>query len=161
MKNAQSKVIDLKGEVDRLDDEIEDLLDEAEDLDPDTEKYEEVEVQYQALRVQKEKYASIVDERGSTFEIEELSFGTISHIRDDVMAHSDGDNPREGLYKVKVLSAGVVDSPAGFDDDPKEWPPVVAEWVYDEIESLNTGIDEENLGRYSMDEALSQRDQSE
>lgn len=155
MKNAQTKVIDLQDEVDRLDDEIEDVLDEAEDLDTDSDEFEEQDVLYKALNTRQKQFEELVEERGAKFEIRELSFGEITHIRDDVLAHSeDAQNPREGLYKTQVLEKGVVDSPAGFSDDPRDWPPVVGEYVYEQIDALNSGVDEQSLGNFSLADDL-------
>lgn len=152
----QSKTIHLSGEVSRLEEEIETVKEEAQDLDTGAEEFAEKEAEFTSLSIQRDTYSERLEsiEGDGTFIVEELSYGDLMRIRDDVMSVSDGDSPREGLYKVKILENAVTSTPQGISDDPSEWTTDVAEWVYDEVDRLNTGMDEENLDNYSLEEAM-------
>lgn len=168
--NRNSKTIDISTETSRLSDEIDDVLEEAEALQTpagcesstaleSSDEYEELDIQFKALNVQKEKLEDSIDRMGgSEFEIQELSFGELMMVRDEVMAVSDEGSPREGLYQVKVLEQAVVSSPAECPDAPENWQPAVAEYVYDEVDAMNSGVSEENLGQYSLADAMEEKD---
>lgn len=156
MDDAVTKAVDLQDEVARLEDEIEDVLEKAEELDEDTEAFEDADADFKAYSIERDKFEEYAEELDSTeFTIRELSFGELMHIRDEVLAVSS-ESPREGLYRVKIMETAVENSPDGMSDDPKDWPPTIAEWVYDEIDQMNTGMDEENLSQYSLKEKMSQ-----
>lgn len=159
MTNTQTKQIDINDEIESLEQAIDDVLDEAEVVADDSETYEELEVEYQAYEVRKQTLADLIDRfGGSVFEIRELTFGEVMHIRDKVRAQSENpEAPREGLYKSLVIQDAVVDQPAGAPSDPTDWPETLGEWVYDEIDRMNAGVDEETLGNLSLAEALDER----
>lgn len=156
MDNAETKVISLSDEVERLEGKIEDIFDEVEDLDQDSEEFEEADAKFKALSIQKEKYEDAIN-GDSSFKIRELSFGQLMSVRDEVMSLSDEDSPREGLYKIRTLEEAVVDTPVDVENDPKEWKPVVAEWVYDEVDAMNSGVSEENIANFSLAEEMEKR----
>lgn len=154
----QRKTVSVADELSRIEEQISDVLDEAEDLDSDSEAYEEKEVEYQAYSIKKQNLEELVEELSDDeFRIKELSFGELMQVRDDVMSVSSRDNPREGLYQVKVLEIAVEDSPSELSDEPKDWNPQIAELIYDKVDELNTGVSQESLGNYSLEEAMADR----
>jgi len=159
-QHTQTKTVDLHDEIESLDTEIDDIIDEAESLAEDSDEYEQLDVEYKALAMKQQQYESLIEQiGGSVFKIRELSFGEMMHIRDQVKAKSeDPQNPREGLYKTLILDKAVVDQPAGIDSDAKQWPETLGEWVYNEVDMMNSGVDEEALGNLSLAEEMERRE---
>lgn len=172
-------VISLTEGVEELEQDIQDVREEAqqarqeyqeehEDEDdvtpfPDTERGQQYENAAQRLRVQKVALEDALEDWGepSEFVIKELSYGELMMARDEVSSASYEPNPqtggyegvpRDGLYRVKVLELAIEEVPAEAPTDPKDFPPKVGSWLYDEIDEFNTTTPEGNLDLWETEE---------
>lgn len=143
-----------------------DLEDEWEDLDK-----EEVE-----LRGDRKKFAEVVEEwGGSEIVIEELSFGQLQAVSDDMMDKSfevdvdRGDvegTPQQGFYRIRLLEQAISRQPSGAPTQtivergqekevpsPGDYPIALGEWLFEKIDAFNTTGDTE-MGNSSLKEAM-------
>ncbi len=106
------------------------------------------------------------------FRIQELSFGQVQAVQDDMMQASfDLDvqsqnvegTPREGYMKLELLREAIVDWPidaptdesgvGGPTPEPGDYPEPVAEWLYNRVDAFNT-TQEEQLENLSLEERM-------
>lgn len=80
---------------------------------------------------------------GSQFEIKELTWGDQA-MRNDLatgdMLQSEYSDPRanQDAVKLRTVQVATVSTPPDAPDKPREYPPVVGEWLYEKIDNLNT-----------------------
>lgn len=107
------------------------------------------------------------------FEVEELSFGQVQSVQDDMMEESfevdvqnediDG-TPKQGYMEVELLREAIVDWPDGAPTttvryssgeraEPGDYPEAVATWLFDKVDALNT-VHEEEMGNSSLAERM-------
>lgn len=88
---------------------------------------------------------------GSQFEIKELTWGDQA-MRNDLatgdMLQSEYSDPRanQDAVKLRTVQVATVETPPDAPDNPREYPPVVGEWLHEKIDNLNT------YGEVTMDD---------
>ena len=105
------------------------------------------------------------------FEVQELSFGEVQEVNDDMMEKSfDVDvqrediegTPKQGYMQIQFLRKAIIDWPEGApvrsgrrEDKPApgEYPDVVSEWLFDKVDAFNT-TQEDDLGNSSLQDRI-------
>lgn len=174
----ETATVDLNDRVEEIDEAIADLEErladieaEAEGLDreedsADAERFDELQADYaeakqrrQELEHARETLRECVREwNGSEFQIREFSWGRQAQRNDLVagdMLQSEYDDPEAnaGALKIRTVQVGVVSTPPDAPSNPREWPPVVGEYLYQRIDALNT-VGEAILDDFSLSAAL-------
>lgn len=109
------------------------------------------------------------------FRSEELSFGQVQEVQDDMMQESfDVDmqnediegSPRQGYMQIEFLRKALIDWPEqaptrsqmrGTNQaEPGQYPDVVSEWLFEKIDALNT-TQEDSMGNLSLEERMRSR----
>lgn len=174
-----TETLSIADEVESIEGELEDIRDRADDLraecDPEDDgapdsledhpDYDGLDAAHTNLAARKRGLEEALDDWGTgEFEAKELTYGELMRAKDQVNEKSyemtagglDGV-PRDGFYRIKVLELAVVDSPAEAPDDPANYPPQVGQWLYDEVDAMNTAPGGD-LGNLSLGEALDSRE---
>lgn len=107
------------------------------------------------------------------FVVEELSYGQIQSVQDDMMEKSfevdvekqdyDG-TPKQGYMQIEMIREALVEWPEeaptrsaqfghGDEPEPGDYPEEVAQWLFDRIDALNT-TQERDLGNLSLEERM-------
>jgi len=133
----------------------------------------DVDVTMNPPREEVEEAFEDVDE--CVFRSEELSFGQVQEVQDDMMQESfdvnmENENiegsPRQGYMQIEFLRKALIDWPEeaptrsqmrGQDQpEPADYPDVVSEWLFEKIDAFNT-TQEESMGNLSLEERMSSR----
>lgn len=105
---------------------------------------------------------TIEDWDGAEFQLEELTFGQVQQISDDVMEQSfevdmERQNmtgtPKQGFYQIEVLRQSIAATPPGAPDDPAEYPTSIGEFLFDRVNALNT-VGDTDMGNSSLRERM-------
>lgn len=106
------------------------------------------------------------------FVVEELTFGQLQGVSDDMMEESfevdvereevEG-TPKQGFYQIEFLREAIIEQPPNaphYTDEynnrhpePAEYPIPLGEWLYDKVDAINTTGDTE-MGNTSLREAI-------
>lgn len=107
------------------------------------------------------------------FQAEELSFGQVQAVQDDMVEKSfemdmqrqdiDG-TPKQGYMQIELLREAIVDWPEeapsrtvdygnAKEPEPGDYPEDVSSWMFDKIDAFNT-TQEENLENLSLEERM-------
>lgn len=108
------------------------------------------------------------------FVTEELSYGQIQAVSDDMMEKSfevDIDrqdlegSPKQGYMQIELLREAIIDWPEGAPTrssnrsevpEPGDYPEPVSEWLFDRVDAFNTSGEAE-MGNSSLTEAMNSR----
>lgn len=158
MPDRQTHTVDLQDRVEEIDDllagredDMAAIESEAADLAPGSEAFDELDEEYDqlqdavdTLQHARDVISDTIDEwGGSGLAIKELTFGDASFIQDEVMANAnrtrrEGIEANLGVYKLKTVETAVVSIPENAPDNANAWPPAVGEYVFEQIDALNT-----------------------
>lgn len=116
-----------------------------------------------------EKYAEVDH---CIFKAEELSFGQVQSVSDDMVEKSfDMDmerqdiegTPKQGYMQIELLREAIVDWPGDAptrtvrrgreEPEPGDYPEPVAKWLFDKVDAFNT-TQEKSLGNSSLEEKM-------
>lgn len=188
--------VDMKDRVEELESRIEDLEEEKQDLielaeqqkedgeevDEDLEAdWDELQEEIKQLKGEKQKFEESIEEwGGSKFTLEELAFGQVRRINDDMVEESfevDVEEesiegvPASGFYQMEMIREAVKETPPGAPTrsvqrargtiekpEPGSYPNVIGEWLYDKIDTLNSTGDVELGNSLSLEEAMNSTD---
>lgn len=171
-----TKTIDLADRVEEVTEELEEIEERQEEIieksieaeengesvDASLEQeFDELENERVELEGERQTLDTTVDSWGSgQFEVQELTFGQVQRISDEVLEESFEFNvqsqdmtgtPKEGYYQIEILRAAVVDTPAQAPDDPAEYPTTIGEYLFEKVNAFNTVGDTE-MGNSSLAE---------
>ena len=171
-----TKTIDLEDRIEDIDEELEEIEERQEEIlkesieaenqgeevdDELEEEFDELEGDRVELEGERETLNTTVDGwDGGVFEIEELTFGQVQRISDEVLEESFEFNvqsqdmtgtPKEGYYQIEILRAAVVNTPPGAPSDPAEYPTTIGEYLFEKVNAFNTVGDTE-MGNSSLEE---------
>jgi hypothetical protein len=105
---------------------------------------------------------AIQDWEGAEFQLQELTFGQVQQISDDVMEQSfevdvQSQNmtgaPKQGFYQIEVLRRSIASTPPEAPDDPAEYPTAIGEYLFERVNALNT-VGDTDMGNSSLRERM-------
>lgn len=158
--DLEDYVDELQGDLESLEERADEIVEKASEYDDEEdyvpteirEEYEEIDQQYQRVEGTIERVEDTIEEYGgSEWEARELTGGTIIKCRDEISRQSRTGEVPEGALQISLCKEALVDSPpeaptrAG-DPDPGEYPPNILQYLFREIESINTGGSSKGLG---------------
>lgn len=171
-----TKTIDLEERVEEIDEELEDIEERQEEIiqksidadenneefdDSLEEEFDDLEGDRVELEGEKQTLSTAIESwGGAIFGIEELTFGQVQRISDEVLEESFEFNvqsqdmtgtPKEGYYQIEILRAAVVDTPSRAPSDPAEYPTTIGEYLFEKVNAFNTVGDTE-MGNSSLEE---------
>lgn len=106
--------------------------------------YDRVRKEHRELANDRDTITSKVDDwGGSEFTVTEFTAGREATRNKEWMQdlmNEDIQDPRAGIdsFQLRTIQVGVVSSPPETPDKPQQWPPIIAEYVYEHINNLNT-----------------------
>lgn len=185
---VSKRTVDMEDRIEELQDRLDEIEDEQEEVkqkaiaqqDEEGELPSELEDEWDELeaeRVEKEGELDKFQETteawgGSEFTIEELTFGQLQAINDEMMEESfDVDvqrqsvegTPKQGFYQIQTLREAIISQPAeaptrkdDFGKDapaPGDYPVAVGEWLFEKVNAFNT-TGEAEMGNSSLKEAI-------
>lgn len=167
--DLEERVEDINEELSEIEDRQEEIIEKSIEADENDEEFDdELEGEFDDLegdRVElegeRETLNTAIDSwDGGVFGIEELTFGQVQRISDEVLEESFEFNvqsqdmtgtPKEGYYQIEILRAAVVDTPPEAPSDPAEYPTSIGEHLFEKVNAFNTVGDTE-MGNSSLEE---------
>lgn len=150
------RVDELQDEIESVHEERDELLEQyenattADERDSIESEYNSIEEERVVLETEQNRFKDIMErstEDDPTFIIEELTYGEMQKIQDEVTTASfdvdvdaqdlDGA-PKSGMMRSLFLQDSVVKTPSGLPNNPGDYPQVVMEWLYEKVDVLNT-----------------------
>lgn len=154
---VQTHTRSISDEVERIGERLREIEQEAAEAERESERGQALESEYKTLKKRQDGLESALSNWGDgEFEIAEMSFGAMMTTKDrvqevsyemDVESGEVDGQLKDGFYRIVTLRNGIVDSPNAAPDDPADYPYHVGQWLYDEVDELNTaaGVDAGNL----------------
>lgn len=147
------KTLSISEEIEEMESQLAETAQEAREAEEGSDRAYEIKVTYESLSQRLSAFERFQENcNGDEFVIKEMTFGEMMRAQDEVSrAHRETDGtPGEGYYKIMVMRYGIEEAPDGT-PDPKDYPYHIGQWVYDEIDALNTGGEVE-VGNLSLEE---------
>lgn len=175
--SLEDRVEEIEGELEEIEEDQEEIMQEAleaekmgEDVDPDLEQdFDDLESERVELQGELESLQRAIDSwDGGEFEIQELTFGQVQRISDDVLEQSFEIDmrrqdmtgaPKEGYYQIAILREAIEEVPPGAPSDPADFPTAIGEWMFEKVNAFNTVGDTE-MGNSSLKERMTEYEDS-
>lgn len=148
--SEETTAVRLGDRVDEIEERIDELEARAEDVDRDTDEGQAIEREYKELHGKLQSFQKYLQKWDSgEFVVREFTFGQMMRTKDKVAEESfqvkydtsgEGSvegSTKQGLYKTQVLKMGTKSTPVGA-PAAEDLPYHVGEWLYDQIDNLNT-----------------------
>lgn len=173
-----TKTLDLEERVEELEEELEEVSERQDEIVEESieaekmgnEVDEELEEEFDDLESDRLEFEGELNTLkrtvdawdGGKFEIQELTFGQVQRISDEVLEESfDVDMqsqnmtgaPKEGYYQIAILREAILESPNGAPSDPADYPTAVGEYLFEKVNAFNTVGDTE-MGNSSLEERM-------
>lgn len=159
---AENRItIDLQDRIRAIDERLEEIEAEAAEADPDSAAYQDYREEYEELAEAKDTIGEKIDAwGGSQFAIKaEIKWADQVLVNDlfrgDTKAgETDDPETKFGALKRRMVQVYTTETPPDAPEDPRDYPPVVGEWLYQQIDNL-TRFGEADVGNWRLDQALS------